>query len=104
MDGFLLMGNDARERIVESIRQQVKIRPGDEKRWEVDELPLVRRMCAALIVKFKEDGTVNISSGDPTLEHVFLSCTRGTSWFSSVDMVKAVAEGVVPKTGAVVRT
>jgi hypothetical protein len=98
LEGLMLMGDSARERIVESIREQIKIRPGDEKRWESDELPLVRKLCASLVVKFKDTGDLSISPGDTSLEHVFLSLSRGSSWFSSVDIVEAVGRGIGPKT------
>jgi hypothetical protein len=99
-DGLMLLGNAERQTIVESIRQQIKINPGDEKRWEDLELPLVKRLCANIRVQFRPDGKTILSVSDPTLESVLLNYSRGSSWFSSVDLVGAVAQSF----GAVGRT
>ena len=97
-EGMMMVSPEGREHIVEAIRQQIKVRPGDEKRWETDELPLIRKLCATLTIKWKEDGTLTLSPGDPSMDAVLLSCSRGTSWYSSVDMIAAVAQALVLKT------
>lgn len=98
LDGLTLMSSSARAKIVESIRQQVKITPGEEKRWEETELPVVQKLCSTLNIKFKEDGTVSLSAGDPSMEPVLLAYSRGSSWFSSVNMIEAVTQGLVSQT------
>jgi hypothetical protein len=97
-EGLMMVSPEGRERIVEAIRQQVKVRSGDEKRWETDELPMIRKLCATLTVKWKDDGTLSLSPGDPSMESTLLSCSRGTSWYSAVDMIAAVAQALVLKT------
>jgi hypothetical protein len=93
-DGLMLLGNNERELILESIRRQIKINPGDEKRWEELELPLVRRLCANLKVQFRPDGKTTLSVSDATLDSVLLNYARGSSWFSSVDLLGVVGQAI----------
>lgn len=85
-------------RVVEYIRQHTRIAPGNEKRWVTEMLPQVQQMCSCLVVRIGKGASFDISVGKPSLTPVLLSCSRGTSWFSSVDMQEAVAQGIVSKT------
>lgn len=85
------------DRVVEGIRSNVKIQPGAERRFDLDEMPRIVKMCATLRVRLTEDGDINLFCG-PGFEGVLVSCVRGTSWYSSVNMVEVVAHALLLKT------
>lgn len=90
-DGLMILSDAQRLLILESIRQQLKITPGYEKMWEELELPLVRRLCADLKIKCLPSGVVNLYVSDSTLVSTLNLYTMGSSWFSAVNLVGAVA-------------
>jgi hypothetical protein len=91
-EGLLHLNAQQRDAIYRSVLAQVKVRPGDEARYEKDEAPRILVLCHALLVKLDPaTGNVNLTVKDPQLDGVMVATARGTSWYSAVNLVGAVA-------------
>ena len=85
---------EERHKIVESVRQQLRIQHGMEKRWEQEELPKLQKLCAQIRIHWMPDGTAHVAAADPNLQATMVAYGRGTSWFSSVDLIGAVSHAL----------